>query len=73
VAAAGAVPSPIAGQVFKIKVAVGQQVAADQEIIIIEAMKMETPVYAPSAGTIQQILVKEGEAVAEGQGMIVIG
>ena len=70
---AGVVPSPMAGQVMKIKVAVGTAVSANQEIMVLEAMKMETPIYAPVAGTIQAINVKEGEAVAEGQVLLTIG
>jgi glutaconyl-CoA/methylmalonyl-CoA decarboxylase subunit gamma len=67
---AGSVASPMAGLVMKIRVAVGQQVAKDQEIMVLEAMKMESPIFAPAAGTIAAILVKEGDAVTEGQVMI---
>ena len=55
---------------FKIVVSVGQQVAKDQELIILEAMKMESPIYAPNAATVSAILVKEGDAVSEGQVLI---
>ena len=64
------VTSPMPGLVFKIGVAIGQQVAKDQELLVLEAMKMESPVYAPCAGTIASILVKEGDAVSEGQVLI---
>jgi biotin carboxyl carrier protein len=70
---AGSVLSPMAGQVMKIKVAVGATVSINQEVIVLEAMKMETPIYAPAAGTIKAISVKEGEAVAEGQTLLTIG
>lgn len=72
VAAAGgqSVTSPMPGLVMKIRVAVGQQVTADQEVLVLEAMKMESPVYAPGAGTVASILVKEGDAVSEGQVLI---
>jgi len=70
---AGAVLSPMAGQVMKIKVAVGAAVSANQEVVVLEAMKMETPIYAPAAGTVQAISVKEGDAVAEGQTLLTIG
>jgi len=70
---AGAVLSPMAGQVMKIKVAVGASVSANQEVVVLEAMKMETPIYAPAAGTVQAISVKEGDAVAEGQTLLTIG
>ena len=58
------------GTVFKIRVAVGDVVAADQEIVVIEAMKMESPIYASTAGTVAAILVKEGDSVSEGQVLI---
>ena len=41
--------------------------AEGDEVIIIEAMKMELPVLAPAAGIVAAILVTEGEAVSEGQ------
>ena len=71
-AAAGriSITSPMPGLVFKIVVSVGQQVAKDQELIILEAMKMESPIYAPNAATVSAILVKEGDAVSEGQVLI---
>ncbi len=72
-AGAGSVLSPMAGQVMKIKVAVGAAVSANQEVVVLEAMKMETPIYAPAAGTVQAINVKEGDAVAEGQALLTIG
>lgn len=72
-AGANAVTSPMAGLVMKVRVAVGQQVAKDQEILVLEAMKMESPIFAPAAGTIAAILVKEGDAVTEGQVMIQLG
>jgi len=72
-AGAGAVLSPMAGQVMKIKVAVGTAVSANQEVVVLEAMKMETPIYASAAGTVQAISVKEGDAVAEGQVLLTIG
>jgi acetyl-CoA carboxylase biotin carboxyl carrier protein len=58
---------------MKIKVAVGTAVSANQEVVVLEAMKMETPIYASAAGTVQAINVKEGDAVAEGQALLTIG
>ncbi len=70
VAGGHAVISPMPGLVFKIGVIIGQQVAQDQELLVLEAMKMESPVYAPYAGTVASILVKQGDAVSEGQVLI---
>jgi glutaconyl-CoA/methylmalonyl-CoA decarboxylase subunit gamma len=58
------------GVVMKVCVAVGQQVAKDQVLVVLEAMKMESPVSAPSAGTVASILVREADAVVEGQVLI---
>ena len=65
-----AVTSPMPGLVFKVRVAVGQKVAQDEELLVLDAMKMESPVYAPCAGTVAAILVKESDAVVEGQVLI---
>ncbi len=64
------VTCPMPGLVFRISVTIGQQVTQDQELMVLEAMKMESPVYAPCAGTIASILVKEGDAVSENQLLI---
>lgn len=71
-AAAGriSITSPMPGLVFKILVSVGQKVTKDEQLIILEAMKMESPIYAPNAATVSAILVKEGDAVSEGQVLI---
>ncbi len=65
-----AVVSPMPGVVFKLRVAVGQQVAKDEELLVLEAMKMESPICAPCAGTVAAILVKETDSVNEGQVLI---
>ena len=64
--------SEIPGTVFKIEVDVGDEVAEDDPVIILESMKMEIPVGAPSAGRVAEILVEEGEPVEEGQEVAVI-
>ncbi len=55
----------ITGTVWKIKVAVGDVVAEEQTVAILESMKMEMPVEAPGAGKVAKILVHEGQAVEE--------
>ena len=57
--------APLAGNIWKVTTEVGATVEEDDEVIIIEAMKMETPVYAPSDGVIKEIKVKEGDSVEE--------
>ena len=66
------VKSPLAGSVFKLKVTVGDTVAANQEVAVIEALKMENPVVAPCAGKVTSISVKETDTVTDGQVLMTI-
>lgn len=61
-----AVPAPLAGSIHKVNVMVGQQIAAGDVVMILEAMKMETEVRSPAAGTVASIAVKEGDVVQVG-------
>ena len=65
--------APIAGNVWKILVAVGDKVEMGDEVIILEAVNMGTPIYCEDNGTISEIKVKEGDAVNEGDVLVVIG
>jgi acetyl-CoA carboxylase biotin carboxyl carrier protein len=67
------VKSEIAGSVWKIEVTVGDKVAEEDTLIVLESMKMEIPLLAPRAGTVIEILVTEGEAIGEGDVAIVLG
>ena len=62
--------APLAGSVARILVAEGDEVEADQVLLVLEAMKMETEITAPAAGKVSAILVKQGEPVQGGQGLI---
>jgi len=64
--------SPINGKVWKILVAVGDKVELDDEMVILEALKMETPIYSEENGTVSEIRVKEGDAVNEGDVLVVV-
>ncbi|HEY1794506.1 MAG TPA: acetyl-CoA carboxylase biotin carboxyl carrier protein subunit [Stellaceae bacterium] len=66
------VKSEIAGSVWKIEVSVGDRVAPDDTLLVLESMKMEIPLVAPRAGTVKQILVGEGEQIAEGDDAVVL-
>lgn len=57
--------APLSGKIIAINIEVGQSVEEDEEIFIIEAMKMETPVFAPCDGAIKAIKVKVGDSVEE--------
>ena len=63
----------ITGTVWKIVVEVGDTVEEDDELIILESMKMEMPVVAPADGTVEEIHVDEGEAVDEDDLLITLG
>jgi acetyl-CoA carboxylase biotin carboxyl carrier protein len=56
----------LAGNMWKIVVKEGQQVGADETLMIMESMKMEIPINAPRAGRVAKIHVKEGQTVQEG-------
>ena len=67
-----AVESEIAGSIWKIEVEVGKSVSEGDTLLIIESMKMEIPVGAPGDGTVAEILVKEQDAVSEGQPLLML-
>ncbi len=66
------VKSDVTGTVWKIETKVGDKVSEDDDLMILESMKMEIPVEAECAGTIVKILVKEEDAVEEDQVVAVI-
>lgn len=66
------VPSPLAGKVVSIDTKVGAVVKDGDQILTIEAMKMNTYIYANKAGTISAINVSVGDGVEEGQVLAVI-
>jgi len=67
------VRSEIAGSVWKIEVTVGDSVAEDDPLVVLESMKMEIPLLAPRSGVVKEILVAEGEPIAEGDVAVVLG
>jgi len=66
------VEAHITGTVWKIEVAVGDQVDEGDTVVILESMKMEMPVEAEDAGTVAEILCEEGQAVNEGDALVVL-
>jgi len=61
------VTAELTGNLWKIVVREGQQVGAEETLMILESMKMEIPVNAPKAGRVTRIHVQEGQTVQEGQ------
>lgn len=66
------VASPMPGSILKILVDVGQQVNENDNIIVMEAMKMEVEIKAPTTGSIKQILVNVGSTVGANDVLIVM-
>ena len=64
--------APLAGKVWDVLVEVGSKVEEDDEVIVIEALKMENTVYATSAGTVKEIKVKKGDSVQDEDVLIVL-
>jgi acetyl-CoA carboxylase biotin carboxyl carrier protein len=65
--------APMPGKILEVLVKVGDQVKEDDEVIMLEAMKMENPIYAPADGTVKEIRVKANDSVETEQVMLVIG
>jgi acetyl/propionyl-CoA carboxylase alpha subunit len=64
--AAGSLEAPMPGKVIKVSVSVGQQVNKGDEILVVEAMKMENQVRAPKAGRVVKLAATVGEMVGPG-------
>lgn len=62
----------LAGNIWKVSVEVGDTVEEDDELFIIEALKMEIPVFSPCDGSVKEIRVKKGDAVEEDDVLAVI-
>lgn len=60
------ITSEMTGSIWKIMKAIGDKVVEGDPVILIEAMKMEIPVIAPEDGVVAEILVQEGNMVADG-------
>ncbi len=73
VANATAIMSPLPGLILKILVKEGDSVKAGQNLLIMEAMKMENEIQAKTDGTVTAINVKEGDSVEEGIELVSIG
>ncbi|MBY6018069.1 sodium-extruding oxaloacetate decarboxylase subunit alpha [Ferrimonas balearica] len=67
---ASVVSAPLAGNVFKVLIGPGQTVAEGDVVLVMEAMKMETEIRASSAGQVQQLHVREGDAVSVGDPLV---
>jgi biotin carboxyl carrier protein len=67
------VPCPLAGRITGVVVQVGQDVNEGDHLVTIEAMKMNTFVFAPRSGKVTAIKTEVGAVVEEGQALVTIG
>ena len=67
-----AVKAPMPGTVVNVVVSAGKAVKAGDDLVFIEAMKMETPVKAPQDGTVATVEVSKGEAVDSGKVLVTL-
>ena len=61
------VKAQLTATMWKVLASVGDEVEEDDELAILESMKMEIPVESPVDGKVVEVLIKEGDAVAQGQ------
>jgi acetyl-CoA carboxylase biotin carboxyl carrier protein len=66
------VKAPMVGKIIEVVVEKGSTVEAEDDLLIIESMKMEIPVAAPRAGTVSEIKVAAGDTVSEGDLLLVL-
>jgi acetyl-CoA carboxylase biotin carboxyl carrier protein len=66
------ITAPMAGKVIDIKVNIGDAVQEDDEVAIIEAMKMEMPILTYADGTVKEIKVAKGDSVEADQVLMII-
>ncbi|MFO7599244.1 MAG: biotin/lipoyl-containing protein [Candidatus Desulfacyla sp.] len=63
--------APMGGKVIDVKVKVGDAVSEGDEVVIIEAMKMELPISAEASGTVKEVKCKKGDTV-EAEGVLIV-
>ncbi len=68
--ATGALEAPMPGKVIAVRVSPGQAVARGEELVVVEAMKMENALRAPRAGTVKSVAAKVGDMVAPGLALV---
>ncbi len=66
------VRAPLAGTIISVLVEPGAKVEEDDDLVVLEALKMENPVCAPRGGTVKEIRVKKGDKVDAGAVLVLI-
>ena len=63
---------PMSGMIARILVNVGDRIDEDDELLTLEAMKMENPIFSTAGGVVKEIKVKVGQSVSAGQVLVLI-
>ena len=66
------IKAPMGGKIIKVSVNVGDTVAEDDEVAVLEAMKMEMPIVAEEDGTVAEVKVAAGQAVEVDQTLFIL-
>jgi acetyl-CoA carboxylase biotin carboxyl carrier protein len=64
--------APMPGKILQVLVKVGDKVAEDDELLILEAMKMENPIYSTADGVVKEVKVKKDDTVDSDQVLVVL-
>jgi biotin carboxyl carrier protein len=64
--------APMPGKIVRVLVDAGDQVAAGQGLLVVEAMKMQNEIRSPKTGTIERLMAKEGQPVNAGEVLCVV-
>lgn len=66
------IKAPMGGKVLKVSVNVGDSIAEDDEVVVLEAMKMEMPILAEEDGEVAEVKVAAGQTVEADQVLVVL-
>jgi len=66
------IKAPMGGKVIKVSVNVGDSIAEDDEVAVLEAMKMEMPILSEEDGTVAEVKVAAGQTVEAEQVLVVL-
>ena len=64
--------APFSGKILELYVQIGDEVREDDELLSIEAMKMQNPIYADSSGVVKEIKIKQDDEVKEDQVLMIL-
>ena len=66
------ISAPMPGKICEVNVKAGDTVSGDQEVVVLEAMKMEMPIVTPAGGTVKSVNCSPGDAVQGGDVLVVV-